>query len=1199
MVKTPHIIDHNDFSTETGYLRPGEADIRDEICLNGRWDFQPMNLPADFILGESTPVLPQPEPDQWESVKLKVPSPWNINGFVTGDGIPGGDFVCYPSYPEYWNDVKMGWMQRKIHIPVDWEGQSIQLHFEAVCGHCQVYIDGVKVSEHFDNSLPETYSLDGFVSPGKTHTLWVGVRAPDLFSVKDESDGLAYHNGTKKLTYPTGSFFNMNTTGIWQDVYLLGVPRVRITDVFVQPDLSAAKLKIQVTIENRSGEAAGLSVNGVVKALQPFSFPDDGIRVVPHYDLEDAPVLELSGEKIIVAADSEMVITLAANVSRKLQQWNFENPKLYAALLTLTQDGKPTDCKYTRFGWREFKIKNGDFYLNDRKIQIKADSWHFMGIPQMTRRYAFAWYRAIQDAGGNGVRLHAMPYPTFYLEVADEMGICVLDESAIWASHSQFNYAEPSTWERFSTHVTRLVLRDRNYPSVMGWSVENEVRMELDTPFLTEEIYGLVKEQVCKLRDIVRKLDPTRDWISGDGSSDWDGEFPTSMLHYENIASYPQIKKEANKPVGVGECTIAYFGSPKHAAEFAGDLAYQSAEERMKGVAIEADAQLQAQLAADFSYASVFNLAWYALKPLPLGHARPENAPTIENRIYFGNYQEGKPGVQPERLGPYCTTLNPGYDPDLPMYEPWPMYDAIKSAFASGGPLPSPYKAEVASPPQKPLPVINNPAPVAFIGETNGVHYQGLKAAGVQFSAKGSTGFIYADLAALSPLQRWRLKRKIKALKKSGGTIFLSGLTTASTGVLEILTGEKIEIYAREAASLVFAGEYANTDPLVDHFRLGELYFAEDDDNVIQRFGIRSENLDTAEALLKSCGCDWRLWNHQPETSKTGALYRSEKEPPVANSLIKLTLGKATILLSTIEMRAHQTLSERNRKHLWHKLMKATGAQIADNFGKDARFSTYTPAQEILKNPQATAVVRKFIPMVGMLTDEMIAEISSFNIRELAKMHGRLLLLSKKKLEKIDLALSEIPLEMENSIGTSALEGDQIIRALVAGFFVGHDPAELLNEDFLSGENNIAPTPGAEVIHGAFSTAWQVQHAGRDGFRFAEMGFDDQTDPSACYLSFHLNSPRDLENLLIEPNVPQLYLNLETTSCFRAWLNGKEIYTHDKVSSEPAKVIIPLLLGKGINHILLKVVNVDTNFKLKAYLSSTHEDFIGKLESTL
>ncbi len=1185
-----NIIDHNEFSTETGYLRPGESDFRSEICLNGRWDFQPVDLPEGFTPGEFVPELPLPKPDQWESVKLKVPSPWNINSFVDGDGIPGGDFVAYPSYPEKWKHAKMGWMKRVIQVPEDWDEKTILLHFEAVCGHCQVYIDGVKVDEHFDNSMPQTYPIDGFVNPGKEHTLWVGVRAPELFNI---------HNGSTKFTYPTGSFFNLNTTGIWQDVYLLGVPKIRITDVFIQPDLSMDQLKVQVTIENRSGRVANLNVNGVISALKPFSFPDDGIKVLPHYDVNENPVIELPGENITVADDSKAVLMLNTAVSGKLCQWDIENPNLYAALVTLDQNEKAVDCKYTRFGWREFKIKNGDFYLNDRKIQIKGDSWHFMGIPQLTRRYAFAWYNAIKDAGGNGVRLHAMPYPTFYLEVADEMGVCVLDESAIWASHCQYNYNEPVTWERFYQHVSCLIQRDRNFPSVMGWSVENEVRMAIEQPFELKETVAQVGEKICELMDIAKELDPTRDWISADGSRDWDGRFPTNILHYENKELYPDIKRDANKPIGVGECTIAYFGTPKHAAEFAGDLAFQSVEDRMKGVAIETYGQLKAQLLADFSYLSVFNLAWYSLKPLPLGHAHPENAPTVENGIFFGDYQEGKPGVQPERLGPYCTTFNPGYDPDLPLYAPWPMYEAIKAVYSRGGPLPSPFETVQVTPPQKALPQIDKSEPVTFIGNSNSIHYQGLKSAGVQFREKGATRFVYADLGSISFISKLHLKIRLNVLKKSGGTIFLSGVTSASKRFLETLLGEKVEIFAREASSLVFAGEYARTDPLVDHFRLGELYFSEDEDNVIQRYGFRFKNPGKSTAMLKSCSCDWRMWNHRAESSKTAALYRSEKELPAADALVQFNLGKARLLLSTIEMREHRVISEQNRKSLWNRLMKAAGARIDDNFGKDVRFSTYTSAREILHNPEAKAIVQRFIPMVGMLTDDMIEYISSFNIRELAKMYERLLMLSNNKLDKIDQALGQIPLEPDESISNVVLEGDQIIRVLAAGFFAGSDCASMLEDDFLGGENKVVPAQGEAIIQNDPSTIWQVETARSDGFHLNEMVFEGPKDHSASYLSFYLISPRRLDDLLTEPNVPKLYLNLETACCLRIWLNGNVIFTHASVSAVPVKLQSPLPLRKGSNHILIKVINMDSEHVMKAYLDSTHDDFIAQLDSAL
>jgi hypothetical protein len=1194
MPVTQKINDHNDFSTETGHLRPGESDFRSEICLNGKWDFQPVDLPDGFTPGESTPELPLPKPDRWDNVKLKVPSPWNINGFVDGDGIPGGDFVCYPSYPDTWKQCKMGWMKRTFHVPEDWEEQTILLHFEAVCGHCQVYIDGKKVGEHFDNSLPASYRLNDHVTPGRDHELWVGVRAPKLFSI---------NNGTTQFTYPTGSFFNMNTTGIWQDVFLLGVPKVHIKDVFVQPDPSTDQLIVQVTISNQSGQTASVSVDGVVKALKPFSFPDDGIEVVPHYDLEYYPVLEFPGGQITVAPNAEAVIHLKATVSGSMLLWDMDKPNLYAILVNLEQGGKTIDRKYTRFGWREFKIKNGNFYLNGLKIRIKGDSWHFMGIPQLTRRYAFAWYRALKDAGGNGVRLHAMPYPTFYLEVADEMGVCVLDESAIWASHCQYNYAEAVTWERFRDHMTHFVQRDRNFPSVMGWSVENEVRMALEQPFQSEETIAQAGKKICELMDLARELDPTRDWISADGSQDWDGRFPTSILHYANKEAYEEIRRKAKKPVGVGECTIAYYGTPKHAEAFIGDLAYQSMDDRMKGVAIESYGQLKAQLSADFSYTSVFNLVWYGLKPLPLGHAYQENAPTIENGIYFGKYREGKPGVQPERFGPYCTTLNPGYDSSLPLYAPNPMYAAIQTAFSHEGSLPAPYETTQTSPSRKPLPLIDQPAPVVFFGKTDGVHYQGLKTAGIQFSKDQVRNFFYADLASISSEQEKTLKTRVDALRSGGGTIFLSGLMPASARALETLIGEKIEIFERESSSLVFGGEYASIDPLVDHFRLKELYFSEDEDPIIQRYGIRCQNLENTKVLLKACSCDWRMWNHRSETSKTAALYRSEKELPEANALVKINIGRARILLSTIEMREHRSVSEQKRKALWNKLMKAAGAQIADDSGKEERFSTHTPAGQILNNPQAKATVRKFIPMVAMLTEDMIAEISAFSIRELARMHAILLRLSNAKLDQIDQALSKISFETENSTSvisngvdenTHVLKGDQIVRVLAAGFFAGSDCASMLNEDYLGGENNANPVPGDEIVQGSFSIIWQIQNARLDDFHLKEMAFNGTQENSACYLSFYLNSPRQLDNLLIEPNVPKLYLNVETGCCIRVWLSGKEIFTQGNISAKPVNSQIPLLLREGNNHILIKIVSEDTDY-VKVSLSSPRMDFVKNL----
>lgn len=106
------------------------------------------------------------------------------------------------------------------------------------------------------------------------------------------------------------------------------------------------------------------------------------------------------------------------------------------------------DCKATRFGWGQVTFDGAKVLLNGERLILRGDSWHFMGIPQMTRRYAWAWFTAMREAGLNAARLHAQPYPEFYLDVADEMGILVLDETAVWASDGGPKLDDSAFFER-------------------------------------------------------------------------------------------------------------------------------------------------------------------------------------------------------------------------------------------------------------------------------------------------------------------------------------------------------------------------------------------------------------------------------------------------------------------------------------------------------------------------------------------------------------------------------------------------------------------------------------------------------------------------------------------------------------------------------------------------------------------------------
>ena len=105
---------------------------------------------------------------------------------------------------------------------------------------------------------------------------------------------------------------------------------------------------------------------------------------------------------------------------------------------------------------------------------------------------------------------------------------------------------------------------------------------------------------------------------------------------------------------------MAYYGTPKQTSKYNGDRSYESQLGRMEGLAIECYDLLKTQHELNASYASVFNLAWYALQPLALGQKDTSVAPSANDGIFFTEFKEGGYGMQPERLGPYTTTFNPG-----------------------------------------------------------------------------------------------------------------------------------------------------------------------------------------------------------------------------------------------------------------------------------------------------------------------------------------------------------------------------------------------------------------------------------------------------------------------------------------------------------------------------------------------------------
>ncbi|SHF91919.1 beta-galactosidase [Mariniphaga anaerophila] len=876
---------NRDFAPQEGLVKKVEKPFKDEICLNGSWQFMPIEVADDITLDEiKTPELPDIE--GWETTPYKVPSPWNVNGFTNGKG---GDFVAFPSYPREWNDVKAGWLKKTLTVPSSWTGNRFILHFEAVAGYAKVFVNGNEVGEHFDSFLPFNFDVTKFVEAGEELEVLVWIAHGSLLN-----DPGKYG----RRNYVAGSFWGIYIAGIWQDVFLQKVPNVYVTDTYVKPWVSRDELELEITVKNTTTERIKFDINAVVKRWINKS----GRSILETPELKwtlGETLLELDQSKHTIEPNSEYTYTLKTKVKGALDLWSPESPNLYGLVVSLKQRKEVIEKDYTRFGWRQFDIKGDVLTLNGEPFVVKGDSWHFMGVPQMTRRYAYAWYQMLLDGNANGLRLHAQIFPRFYLEMADEMGICVLDETAIWSSDGGPKIDSELYWKACKEHVKGLVLRDRNYPSVFGWSVCNETLPVTQHVFHAPQ--DLIDRNVQEINNwvaITREFDPTRTWISGDGETQAETDLPTVIGHYGGNGAMDKWSQEG-KPWGIGETGMAYYGTPLQVSKINGDKAFESQLGRMEGLAGEAFDNISRQRSLNASYTSVFNLAWYGHKPLPIGLSDVSRAARLTDGVFFEKFVEGKPGYQPERLGPYTSTFNPGYDPALPLYEPWPLFEAVKAAFGPN------YSSLVNRWKNK----LNNTVfcnvgkikeSIAWLSAQENdslkVKFEDL---GVKFDMLNDNQIQLILIDGVNPPEITNdLIKKIRLGVRKGSSVLIWGACLKSEELIERLTKNEVSFYERTATSYLLKDNH----PLLNGQSNRSLYFSEMTKNKISTLSIGGEWVQNSRVLLEACNTEWQEWNYQGEDVKTAQVIRNEREAKNPSSVIVFDrIGNGEIIVSTID----------------------------------------------------------------------------------------------------------------------------------------------------------------------------------------------------------------------------------------------------------------------------------------------------------
>ncbi|CAM5543022.1 Beta-galactosidase [Streptomyces violaceorubidus] len=424
------------------------------LSLDGTWKFayadRPEDRDADF---HRTDV----DDGDWETIP--VPSVWQLHGhdfpiylnitypYWGPNGL--GEDPQPPAAPTRYNPV--GQYRRTFTVPRDWKGRRTFLHFEGVKSAHYVWINGELVGYDEDSCTPSEYDVTDHLKPGTNQIAVEVYRYSDGDWMEDQD--------------------MIRVSGIFRSVHLYSTPAVHLRDFKLDTPLDDTYTggELAVTASVRAYGAAGTGRYTVETQL---------------YDARGHAVWSRPLEQPVdvgTARAGEDVTVRAAKAVPKPALWSAEHPNLYTAVLRLRDPaGKVTETVSHRVGFREFALKDGLMRINGEPVSFRGTNRHEMHPSRgtaLTREDMVEDIRIIKRMNINSVRTSHYPNNPYWLELADEYGLYLVDETNLETHGIRDEYPgdHPDWTAACVARAQNMVHRDKNHASVVIWSLGNEV----------------------------------------------------------------------------------------------------------------------------------------------------------------------------------------------------------------------------------------------------------------------------------------------------------------------------------------------------------------------------------------------------------------------------------------------------------------------------------------------------------------------------------------------------------------------------------------------------------------------------------------------------------------------------------------------------------------------------------------------------
>lgn len=369
-----------------------------------------------------------------------------------------------------------GWYRKAFKADSAWKNKRVLLDIEGIMLIGDVWVNGQKV--------------------GSTDYGYLGFEADITKQLKYDAENIV---AVRASTGKQGASRWYTGGGLFRDVHLVVKNPVAIArnGVFIStPKITEqnADVSVQVELEGIRGKSLDIEINAKIMA------PDG--RLIAETK-EQAP----KKSKLHTVEVPLPLVTVA-----QPQLWSCETPNLYTAEITLLQDGKVVDGVTETFGIRtlEFSPEFG-FKLNGKKLFLKGISNHHdlgaVGVAAFDRAIE-RQFRMMKDFGYNHIRCSHNPYSKSFLKLADKYGILVVDELIDkWSDKSYWGGRVPFTqlWYKM---IPEWIKRDRNHPSIILWSLGNELQMREDLAGFPTGDWGVTTYRIFDV--LVKRYDNTR-----------------------------------------------------------------------------------------------------------------------------------------------------------------------------------------------------------------------------------------------------------------------------------------------------------------------------------------------------------------------------------------------------------------------------------------------------------------------------------------------------------------------------------------------------------------------------------------------------------------------------------------------------------------------------------------------------------------